>query len=55
MPYEIKGPNGEGKYEVVNKDTGAIKAKHATKEDAERQVRLLHAVENDPGWEANNG
>lgn len=51
MPYEIKGPNSDGKYQVVNKDSGAVKAEHATKEDAERQVRLLHAVENDPNWE----
>ena len=51
MPYEIRGPNTDGKYEVVNKDSGAVKAQHATKEDAERQVRLLHAVENDPNWE----
>ena len=50
MPYEIKGPTSDGKYEVINKDTGAVKAKHATKEDAERQVRLLNAVDNDENW-----
>lgn len=55
MPYEIKGPNSDGKYQVVNKDTGDVKAEHTTKEDAERQIRLLHAVENDPEWEAKNG
>ena len=54
MPYEVKGPNSSGKYEVINKDTGAIRAEKATKEDAERQVRLLHAVENDPNWEPQN-
>lgn len=54
MPYEVKGPNSDGKYEVVNKDTGDVKATKTTKEDAERQVRLLHAVEH--GWEpTNNG
>lgn len=51
MPYEIKGPTSTGKYEVVNKDTGAVKAEHDTKEDAERQVRLLHEVENSGEWE----
>jgi hypothetical protein len=51
MPYEIRGPKDDGKFEVVNKDSGEVKAEHATKEDAERQVRLLHAVENDPNWE----
>lgn len=47
MPYEIRAVSGNG-FEVINKDTGAVKAKHATKEDAERQIRLLHAIENDP-------
>lgn len=47
MPYEIRQVQGNG-YEVINKTTGDVKAKHATKEDAERQVRLLHAIENDP-------
>ena len=57
MPYEIKGPNASGEFEVVNKDTGAVKAKHTSKEDAERQVRLLHAVEHDPHFaeEMKNG
>lgn len=54
MPYEIREVSGDG-FEVINKDTGAVKAKHATREDAERQVRLLHAVENDPDWEPKNG
>jgi len=51
MPYEIREVAGDG-YEVINSETKVVKAKHATKEDAERQVRLLHAVENDPNWEA---
>jgi hypothetical protein len=54
MPYEIKHIENDG-YEVVNKDTGDVKAHHATKEDAERQVRLLEAIEHDPGWEPTNG
>jgi hypothetical protein len=54
MPYEIKAVPGDG-YEVVNKETGQVKKKHGTKEDAERQVRLLHAIENDPNWESRNG
>jgi hypothetical protein len=53
MPYEIK-PSNSG-YDVVNKDTQEVKAHHATKEDAERQVRLLHAVESNPEWEKDNG
>lgn len=52
MPYEIK-ENGDN-YDVVNKVTGEVKATHEppdAKEKAERQVKLLEAVENDPGWE----
>jgi hypothetical protein len=48
MPYRIDGPNGEGKFEVKN-ENGEIKAKHATKEDAEKQVRLLHMLEKERG------
>lgn len=53
MPYEIR-KSGEN-YEVLNKDTGEVKATHQppdAKEKAEKQVHLLHAVENDPNWEA---
>lgn len=52
MPYEIR-ESGEN-YEVINKDTGDVVATHEppeAKEKAERQIRLLHAVENDPEWE----
>lgn len=53
MPYEIRKVDGDG-YEVINAETKAVKAKHSTKEDAERQVRLLHAIEHDPNWEPRN-
>lgn len=43
MPYEIR-PNGS-EFEVVNKNTGKVHAKHTTKEKAEKQVRLLEMVE----------
>jgi len=46
MPYEIRQA-GEN-YEVVNKDTGEVKATHEppdAKEKAEKQVALLHHVE----------
>lgn len=51
MPYEIRQSNGN--YEVVNKDTGEVKAVHEppdAKNKAERQLRLLEAVEHDEGW-----
>jgi hypothetical protein len=52
MPYEIK-KDGED-YLVINKDSGEEKARHEppdAKEKAEKQVHLLEAIENDPGWE----
>lgn len=55
MPYEVKGPNASGKFEVVNTETQQVKAEKDTKEDAERQVRLLHEIENDPNWSEGNG
>ncbi len=53
MPYEIR-KEGD-KHCVFNKDTGDKKACHDTEEEAQRQVDLLHAVENDPGWEPTHG
>lgn len=56
MPYEVKPGEGET-YDVVNKDTGEVKATHTppdAKEKAEKQVKLLHAVENDPEWSASH-
>ena len=35
----------DGKYRVVNMETKHILAKHTTKENAKKQVRLLQAVE----------
>lgn len=54
MPYEIRKVEGSDSYEVINKDTNEVKAIHDppdAKEKAEKQVRLLEAVEHDPGWE----
>jgi hypothetical protein len=52
MPYEIKADGDD--YLVINKDTGEEKARHTppdAKEKAERQVKLLEGIENDPGWD----
>ena len=54
MPYEVRQKEGTDDYEVINKDTGEVKATHTppdAKEKAEKQVHLLEAIENDPGWE----
>lgn len=53
MPYEVRKQEGTDNYEVLNKDSGEVKAVHEppdAKDKAERQVRLLEAIENDPGW-----
>ena len=47
MPYEIK-QDGEN-YQVINKDTGDVKATHTppdAQDKAQRQVKLLHMIEN---------
>jgi len=52
MPYEIR-KSGEN-YEVVNKDTGEVKATHTppdAKKKAKRQVALLHDMEESIGGE----
>ena len=54
MPYEIRKQDGTENYEVINKETGDVKAVHEppdAKEKAEKQVHLLEAIENDPEWE----
>lgn len=47
MPYEVR-KHGSG-YEVINKDTGEVHARHTTKAKAEAQVRLLEGV--DHSWQ----
>jgi hypothetical protein len=43
MPYEVI--EAAGRYDVVNSDTGDVKATHDDKADADRQVNLLNKVE----------
>jgi hypothetical protein len=43
MPYKVQ--ENDGKFEVVNTETDEVKAVHDTREQAERQVRLLHEIE----------
>ena len=46
MPYKIEYVKGG--YRVVNSDTGKIHSQHTTKENAERQLKLLRGL--DHGW-----
>lgn len=55
MPYQVK-QDGDN-YQVVNSETDEVKATHEppdAKEKAERQVKLLHQIEDDPEWDADN-
>jgi len=45
MPYAIRKLPMRSVYEVYNKVTHRVYARHTTKEKAEKQVRLLHRVE----------
>jgi len=45
MPYEVRKVGEE--FCVFNKDTEEQKACHATEEEADRQVKLLHSIEKD--------
>jgi hypothetical protein len=54
MPYEAK-KNGEN-WDVVNKETGAVKATHEPPDaeaQAKRQATLLNDVESNPEWGEN--
>lgn len=51
MPYKAE-QRGEN-WVVINTETDQVKATHEPPEaqgKAERQVKLLHAVEKDPAW-----
>jgi len=52
MPYE-KRKDGEN-WLVVNSETNEVKATHEppdAEEKADRQIKLLHEIENDPQWD----
>ena len=43
MPYAVrKTPKG---FQVVNTETGELKAKHSSRDKAQAQVRLLRGIE----------
>lgn len=47
MPYEIRKIPNSKLYKVINIETGAVKANHTTRQNAQRQVRLLQSLEKD--------
>ena len=55
MPYVIRKVPNKACYRVVNKKTKKVFAKCSSKKNAEKQVRLLRAIENNKGFVPNNG
>jgi len=47
MPYTLRRKK-DGKWQVVNKETGEVHAKGTTHEKAQRQMNLMMATEH--GW-----
>ena len=50
MPYTLRKVRNKSCYRVVNKKTGQVKARCATRKNAEKQMRLLRALEHNPGF-----
>jgi hypothetical protein len=48
MPYTLRKVRNKSCYRVVNKKTGQVKARCATRKNAEKQMRLLRALEYNP-------
>jgi hypothetical protein len=45
MPYELIKIPKKPFYKVRNVESGKVKAKKTTKENAEKQIRLLNTIE----------
>ena len=45
MPYKII-KKSNGRYKVINKDTGKIHASNSTLKNAEKQIRLMEYLDN---------
>lgn len=45
MPYVIHKISGKSTYKVVNKETGRVHAKNTSYINAQRQVKLLYALD----------
>ena len=50
MPYTMRKIPGKNTYRVYNKKTKRVYAKSTTKSKAQKQLRLLRAIENNPNF-----
>ena len=48
MPFTIRKLPNQNKYRVRNKETGKIHAKATTLKKAQKQVRLMTAIDKNP-------
>lgn len=48
MPYTIRKVRNQPCYKVYNKNTKKVFAKCSSRKNAEKQVRLLRGIENNP-------
>ena len=49
MPYN-KQPDGDGKFTVVNSDTGEVRGTYETEDRADRHAALLNHIDADASW-----
>ena len=54
MPYQIKKVRGKSCYRVTNKKTGKLHAKCTTMKKAQKQVKLMNALEYNPRFVPRN-
>jgi hypothetical protein len=48
MPYKIQKIVGTKRYKVINEETRDVKSKYSTRNNAQKQVRLLNSLEKSP-------
>jgi hypothetical protein len=51
MPYTIRKVRGRPCYRVKNRKTKRVLSRCASKKNAKAQVRLLHAIDHNPGFQ----
>ena len=53
MPYSIRKVRNKNCYQVKNTRNGKVHAKCSTKQNAEKQLRLLNAIDHNPKFRLN--
>lgn len=53
MPYDTRKVRGKNCFKVYNKKTKKVYSRCATKENAQKQIRLLRAIDNNKNFVPN--